>query len=138
MNERIRTSLTAAGNSITLDPDTGRVRVLNEALLRSHGIDSLVYLAVFGTPDRQAVAQLGGEEYKYVKQQSARSCHCSRCQDGGRESPAGRVGVGVEASTGAAVTASAALAGGAAYTAAPGSNISAAVIFAWVALRSRR
>lgn len=57
MNEKIRTSLTAAGNSITIDPDTGRVRVLNEALLRSHGIDSLVYLAVFGAPERQAVAR---------------------------------------------------------------------------------
>jgi fructose/tagatose bisphosphate aldolase len=57
MNEIIRASLAASGNSLEIDGDTGRVRVRNEALLRSHGIDSLVYLAVFGSPDRQATAR---------------------------------------------------------------------------------
>ncbi len=57
MNEFIRASLAASGNSIEIDGDTGRVRVRNEALLRSHGIDSLVYLAVFGSLDRQATAR---------------------------------------------------------------------------------
>ena len=57
MNEVIRTSLAAYGNSIEIDGDTGHVRVRDEKLLRSHGIDSLVYLAVFGNPDRQATAR---------------------------------------------------------------------------------
>ena len=57
MNELIRTALAASGNSIEIDADTGRVRVRDEALLRSHGIDALIYLAVFGLPQRQAVAR---------------------------------------------------------------------------------
>jgi fructose/tagatose bisphosphate aldolase len=57
MNEIIRTSLAASGNSLEIDGDTGHVRVRNEALLRSHGIDSLVYLAAFGNPERQPVAR---------------------------------------------------------------------------------
>jgi fructose/tagatose bisphosphate aldolase len=57
MNELIRTALAASGNSIEIDADTGGVRVRDEALLRSHGIDALVYLAVFGAPQRQAVAR---------------------------------------------------------------------------------
>lgn len=57
MNELIRTALAASGNSIEVDADTGHVRVLDEELLRSHGIDALVYLAVFGAPQRQAVAR---------------------------------------------------------------------------------
>ncbi|HEY3290156.1 MAG TPA: class II fructose-bisphosphate aldolase [Anaerolineae bacterium] len=57
MNELIRTALVAAGNSIGIDADSGHIRVLDEAFLRSHGIDALVYLAVFGEPSRQAVAR---------------------------------------------------------------------------------
>ncbi len=57
MSELIRTALAATGNSIGIDADTGHVGVLDEVLLRSHGIDALVYLAVFGSPQRQAVAR---------------------------------------------------------------------------------
>lgn len=57
MNEVIRTSLAASGHSIDIDGDTGHVRVLNEAMLRTHGIDSLVYLSVFGSPERQVAAR---------------------------------------------------------------------------------
>ena len=57
MNEFIRSALAASGNSIEIDADTSHVRVRDEALLRSHGIDSLVYLAVFGGSTRQAVAR---------------------------------------------------------------------------------
>ncbi|MCL4507277.1 MAG: class II fructose-bisphosphate aldolase [Chloroflexi bacterium] len=57
MNELIRTALAASGDSIDIDGDTGRVRVKDETLLRSHGIDALVYLAVFGAPARQVVAR---------------------------------------------------------------------------------
>ena len=57
MNDLIRQSLVAAGNSIEIDADTGRVRVRNQTMLRSHGIDALVYLAVFGDAARQAAAR---------------------------------------------------------------------------------
>src|SRR5437870_1395868 len=57
MNELVRASLTAAANSIDIDADTGHVRARDETLLRSHGIDSLVFLAVFGSAERQAIAR---------------------------------------------------------------------------------
>ena len=57
MNELIRTALAASGNSLEIDAYTGRLRVTDEMLLRSHGIDALVYLAVFGQPERRAVAR---------------------------------------------------------------------------------
>jgi fructose/tagatose bisphosphate aldolase len=57
MNDLIHQSLVASGNSVEIDADTGRVRVRNEAMLRSHGVDALVFLAVFGEPSRQTAAR---------------------------------------------------------------------------------
>src|SRR4029078_8758155 len=57
MNELMRASLTAAANSIDIDAGTGHVQVRDEKRLRSHGIDSLVFLAVFGSAERRTIAR---------------------------------------------------------------------------------
>ncbi len=55
MNLTLRALLSEASQSIEVE--LGKVRVLNETVLRERGIDTLVHAAVFGSTDRQTHAR---------------------------------------------------------------------------------